>query len=92
MRGENARLGVETTTRRDLTARSATKPRSSLIDRLRHGLAQPGPASWRASSNASAKQQLTPEAFARTYTGVLRAAGYWVGHVGEIRRRRSAAG
>ena len=29
MRGENARLGVETTTRSDLTARSATKPQSS---------------------------------------------------------------
>jgi hypothetical protein len=29
MRGENARLGVETITRRDRTARSATKPRSS---------------------------------------------------------------
>src|SRR5262249_47942918 len=29
MRDENARLGVETTTRSDLTARSATKPRSS---------------------------------------------------------------
>src|SRR5262249_42080685 len=29
MRGENARLGVETITRSDLTARSATKPRSS---------------------------------------------------------------
>ena len=28
-------------------------------------------------------KQLTPEAFARTYTGVLRAAGYWVGHVGK---------
>src|SRR5215831_12169239 len=31
MRAENARLGVETTTRSDLTARSATKPRSSLL-------------------------------------------------------------
>src|SRR5262245_26064807 len=29
MRDENARLGVETITRSDLTARSATKPRSS---------------------------------------------------------------
>src|SRR5262245_1219423 len=29
MRVENARLGVETTTRKGLTARSATKPRSS---------------------------------------------------------------
>src|SRR5262249_24872723 len=29
MRVENARLGVETITRRDRTARSATKPRSS---------------------------------------------------------------
>jgi arylsulfatase len=26
---------------------------------------------------------LTPEAFARTYVGALRAAGYWAGHVGK---------
>lgn len=26
---------------------------------------------------------LTPEAFARTYPGLLRAAGYWTGHVGK---------
>jgi arylsulfatase len=26
---------------------------------------------------------LTPEAFARTYAGVLRTAGYWTGHVGK---------
>src|SRR5262249_58866152 len=36
MRAENARLGVETTTRSDLTARSATKPRSSLSIDQRH--------------------------------------------------------
>src|SRR5215471_2978192 len=30
MRAENARLGVETTTKNDLTARSAIKPRSRL--------------------------------------------------------------
>src|SRR6516165_11474141 len=36
MRGENARLGVETTTRRDRTARSAIKSRSTLsIDQWR---------------------------------------------------------
>jgi arylsulfatase A-like enzyme len=28
-------------------------------------------------------KQLTPEAFARTYPGVLRSAGYWTGHVGK---------
>jgi arylsulfatase len=28
-------------------------------------------------------KQLTPDAFARTYAGVLRAAGYWTGHVGK---------
>jgi arylsulfatase len=28
-------------------------------------------------------KQLTPEAFGRTYPGVLRAAGYWTGHVGK---------
>jgi arylsulfatase len=28
-------------------------------------------------------KQLTPGAFARTYAGVLRAAGYWTGHVGK---------
>jgi arylsulfatase A-like enzyme len=28
-------------------------------------------------------KQLTPEAFARTYAGLLRRAGYWTGHVGK---------
>jgi arylsulfatase len=28
-------------------------------------------------------KQLTPDAFARTYPGVLRAAGYWTGYVGK---------
>ena len=28
-------------------------------------------------------KQLTPEAFARTYAGVLRAGGYWTGYVGK---------
>jgi arylsulfatase len=28
-------------------------------------------------------KQLTPDAFGRTYPGVLRAAGYWTGHVGK---------
>jgi arylsulfatase len=28
-------------------------------------------------------KQLTPDAFARTYAGVLRTAGYWTGHVGK---------
>jgi arylsulfatase len=28
-------------------------------------------------------KQLTPDAFARTYAGVLRRAGYWTGHVGK---------
>src|SRR6516162_7948053 len=36
MRGENARLGVETTTRSDHIARSATKPRSSSSTDQRH--------------------------------------------------------
>src|SRR6516225_584411 len=36
MRGEHARLGVETTTRSDHIARSATKPRSSSSTDQRH--------------------------------------------------------
>jgi arylsulfatase len=28
-------------------------------------------------------KQLTPDAFAQTYAGVLRRAGYWIGHVGK---------
>ena len=28
-------------------------------------------------------KQLTPDAFARTYAGVLRSAGYWIGYVGK---------
>jgi arylsulfatase A-like enzyme len=64
--------GVRFTQARVTTAICMTSRASLLTGQymLRHGIDRFG-------------KQLTPDAFRQTYPGVLRAAGYWTGHVGK---------